>query len=68
MTVAQLRADLVHLDATLRLFDPKAEPEAIPVRRPYRRRRWFSDGELPRRILSTMRTAPAPLAPARLPS
>jgi hypothetical protein len=64
--VAQLRADLVHLDATLRLFDPKADPEAIPVRRPYRRRRWFSDGELPRRILATLRTSPAPLSASAL--
>jgi hypothetical protein len=60
--IAQLRADLVHLDATLRLFDPAADPAAIPARRPYRRRRWFSDGELPRRILDTLRTSPEPLS------
>jgi hypothetical protein len=60
--IAQLRADLVHLDATLRLFDPAAEPAAIPARRPYRRRRWFSDGELPRRILDTLRTSQEPLS------
>ena len=60
--IAQLRADLVHLDATLRLFDPAADSAAIPARRPYRRRRWFSDGELPRRILDTLRTSPEPLS------
>lgn len=60
--IAQLRADLVHLDATLRLFDPAAEPAAIPAKRPYRRRHWFSDGELPRRILDTLRTSPEPLS------
>jgi hypothetical protein len=59
---AQLRADLVHLDPTLRLFDPKAEPGIIPARRPYRRRSWFSDGELPRRILDTLRTSSEPLS------
>ena len=64
--MAQLRANLVHLDATLRLFDPKAEPEAIPVKRPYRRRRWFSDGELPRRILDTLRKSPEPLSASDL--
>jgi hypothetical protein len=60
--VAQLRANLVHLDATLRLFDPSADPEMIPNKRPYHRRRWFSDGELPRRILDTLRTSPDPLS------
>jgi hypothetical protein len=60
--VAQLRANLVHLDATLRLFDPSADPETIPNKRPYHRRRWFSDGELPRRILDTLRTSPDPLS------
>jgi hypothetical protein len=64
--IAQLRADLVHLDATLCLFAPKADPEAIPARRPYRRRLWFSDGELPRRILTTLRTSPAPLSASAL--
>jgi hypothetical protein len=60
--IAQLRADLFHLDATLRLFDPSAEPDAIPTRRPYRRKGWFSDGELPRRVLDTLRTSPEPLS------
>lgn len=60
--LAQLRADLVHLDATLRLFDPNAEPGAILARRPYRRKGWFSDGELPRRILDTLRISPEPLS------
>jgi hypothetical protein len=60
--VDQLRAYLVHVDAVLRLFDPGAEPDAIPARRPYRRKGWFSDGELPRRILDTLRTSPEPLS------
>jgi hypothetical protein len=60
--IAQLRADLVHLDATLRLFDPSAKPGAIPTRRPCRRKGWFNDGELPRRILDTLRTSPEPLS------
>ena len=60
--IAQLRANLVHLDATLRLFDSNADPEAIPTKRPYRRRKWFADGELPRRILDMLRGSPKPLS------
>ena len=60
--VARLRADLLHLDATLRLFDAEAEPLAIPPKRPWRRTGWFRNGELPRRVLDTLRaTAPEPL-------
>jgi hypothetical protein len=33
--LAQLRADLVHLDAVRRLFDATAEPAAIPAKRPW---------------------------------
>jgi hypothetical protein len=58
----QLRADLVHIDAVLRLFDAAAEPDAIPAKRPWRRSGWFGDGELPRRVLDTLRAAtPEPL-------
>ncbi|MCC2689631.1 MAG: uncharacterized protein K0S21_2434, partial [Rhizobiaceae bacterium] len=60
--VDQLRADLVHIDAVLRLFDPTTEAADIPVRRPYRRKGWFSDGELPRRILDTLRMSSEPLS------
>jgi len=60
--VDQLRADLLHVDAVLRLFDSATEPSGIPAKRPYRRRNWFSDGELPRRILDTLRTSPKPLS------
>jgi hypothetical protein len=42
--VAQLRADLVHVDAVWRMFNPAADPAAIPAKRPYRRRRWFKEG------------------------
>ena len=55
--VARLRADLLHLDATLRLFDAEAEPLAIPPKRPWRRTGWFRNGELPRRVLDALRAA-----------
>ena len=62
--VARLRADLLHLDATLRLFDADAEPLAIPPKRPWRRTGWFRNGELPRRVLETLRAAaPEALSP-----
>jgi hypothetical protein len=62
--VAQLRADLVHVDAVLRMF--ATNPATIPAKRPYRRRRWFGDGELPRRILDTLRASDAPLSAAEI--
>ena len=34
------RADLVHIDATIRLFSPETNPEAIPPKRAYRRTRY----------------------------
>ncbi len=36
--IDRLRAELVHLDATLRLFDPATEPSDIPALRRYPRR------------------------------
>jgi hypothetical protein len=64
--IAQLRADLIHLDATLRLFDPQSEPETIASKRPYRRREWFKNGELPRLLLSTLRKAAEPMSASEL--
>ena len=62
----RLRINLVHLDATLRLFDPDAVPEDIPPKRP-RRKGWFADGELPRRVLNILRgAAPEPLGCAEI--
>jgi hypothetical protein len=31
--LGQFRADLIHLDATLRLFAPELEPKTIPAKR-----------------------------------
>ena len=33
--IRQERANLAHIDATLRLFDPDAKPEAIPSNTPF---------------------------------
>lgn len=45
--LGQLRADLVHLDAVLRIFDPEGAEKAV---KPYRKREasgYFATGELP---------------------
>ena len=61
---AQHRADLVHVDAVLRLYAPNLEPDCIPSRAVRRRNGWFKSGELVRMVLDTLRVAPAPM-PAR---
>ena len=55
------RADLAHLDATIRLFDPKG---ILVVAQPARRRRyndWFHAGECRRRIHDVLRDATEPM-------
>ena len=63
---AQLRADLVHIDAALRVFGSSTKPEQIGPKRPYRRREWFKNGELPRLVLSALRTAERPMSAREL--
>ena len=58
---AQQRADLVHVDAVLRLYAPELEPDGIPFRVVRRRNGWFKSGELVRMVLDTLRVAPAPM-------
>ena len=58
---AQRRADLVHVDAVLRLYAPELEPDCIPSRAVRRRNGWFKPGELVRMVLDTLRVAPAPM-------
>jgi hypothetical protein len=58
-TAEQLRADLVHIDAVLRLLDPHNEPETIGALRIVpRRTEWFPRGEITRRIYEALRDAP----------
>src|SRR5579883_1754192 len=58
--LGQFRADLVHLDAKLRLFAPELEPKAIPAKRIRQPDRWFEQGELSRRVLDAVRRAGGP--------
>jgi hypothetical protein len=56
------RADLAHLDATIRLFDPKG---ILVAAQPARRRRyneWFRPGECRRRLHDVLRDATEPMA------
>ena len=61
--LAQLRADLVHLDAAIRIMCPDAEPELIRPRKPSRKGcDWFGRQELPRLVLESLRDAEQPLS------
>lgn len=52
----RLRATLIHIDATLRLFDPETDPNDIrSVRRHPSRKEWFARGEVTRRIYEAYR-------------
>jgi hypothetical protein len=59
--IGQHRADLLHVDAVLRLFVPEFEPATIPPRAVRRPNSWFKPGELARLVLEVLRTAPAAL-------
>jgi hypothetical protein len=48
-----LRDSLVHIDGTLRLFNPDYDPKTVPAKRPYRRVKLFGAGKLNRLILPT---------------
>ncbi len=54
--IGKLRTDLVHLDATLRLFDPATDPDNIGARQHRATRtHYFEKGELARRIYAALR-------------
>src|SRR5215208_6429569 len=60
--IGQHRADLLHVDAVLRLFAPEFEPTTIPPRAVRQPNSWFKPGELARLVLEVLRTAPAALS------
>jgi hypothetical protein len=57
----QHRADLAHLEGTMRLFDPNVEPETVQSTPPRRRNDWFRPGECRRRIHDVPRDAARPM-------
>jgi hypothetical protein len=60
--IARQRGNLANLDATIRLFSPGTNPDAIPAKRPYRRTRYFARNELSRLVMDALRLATGPLA------
>jgi hypothetical protein len=52
-----LRLALAHVDATLKLFDDEADPDAIIPKRVHRRTRYFDGPELARLVLNELRKA-----------
>lgn len=57
----QLRSDVLHVDAVIRLMDPAYQLDAIVPKVRRQRRQWFGNGELLRSVLETLRKAQAPL-------
>jgi hypothetical protein len=53
----QHRADLTHIDGTLRVLQADLDPETIPSRRRYARRQYFGRNELSRLCMDTLRQA-----------
>jgi hypothetical protein len=50
------RADLIHVDAVIRMFAPDIAPDALPERqRHVRRLNYFAHGEISRRALNMLR-------------
>jgi hypothetical protein len=61
-----LKESLLHVDATLKLLDPDADPEAIPTKRPVKRIKLLRQGELGRMILGALRSAAGELPTAAI--
>ena len=61
-----LRLQLAHLDATLLLFKPDADPAAVRPKRPAQRTGYFRRGTLARACLSLLRRADGPLCTREL--
>jgi hypothetical protein len=64
--IARQRSNLANLDATIKLFSPGTNPDAIPPKRAYRRTRYFARNELSRLMQDALRTASGPLTSAEI--
>jgi hypothetical protein len=62
--IGQHRADLVHIDGVLRLYQPERDPTEIKPKRAHRRNRYFGRHELSRLCLGTFRDASESLSTA----
>jgi hypothetical protein len=64
--LSRQQADLTHLDATLRLFDPTIRLSEIRPRRRHLRNPWFRHGECLRLIYDALREAGQPVTTREL--
>src|SRR5260370_9990139 len=64
--LVQERANLTHLDATMRLFDPSSQPKEIRPKQQRERRAWFRQGECLRLIYDELRDASQPVTTRQL--
>ena len=64
--LVQQRANLAHLDATMRLFDPDIRPKDIRPKQPRVRNVWFRPGECLRLIYDELRAATQPVTTREL--
>jgi hypothetical protein len=64
--IARQRTNLANLDATVKLFSPGTNPDAIPPKRVYRRTRYFAHNELSRLTQDALRIASGPLTSAEI--
>jgi hypothetical protein len=64
--LAQQQANLAHLDATMRLFDPDSRPNQIRPKQPRARSTWFRPGECLRLIYDELREAAQPMTTRQL--
>jgi hypothetical protein len=64
--IARQRANLANLDATIKLFSPGTNPDAIPPKRAYRRTSYFAHNELSRLTQDALRMASGPLTSAEI--
>ena len=62
----QQRANLAHVDATMRLFDPDMRPKDIRPKQPRTRNAWFRPGECLRLIYDELREATQPVTTREL--
>ena len=58
----RLAAELGHLDATIRLFNPHYDLGSVQPKKRGRRIQWFAPGECQRLVLETLRDAEEPLS------
>jgi hypothetical protein len=60
--LGQVRADLIHVDATIRLFALDRVPETIQSKVIRQRDGWFEPRDVKRRVLDTLRRSDQPMA------